>query len=101
MIDPLVEERQRDIPYVQPTQGMGITIKCKDPVGAIKFLDYLIKEDTQRLLQWGILGEHYEVDENASTIARLNSSNSLEILTGFRTSLSALLLQRLPEPGGA
>ncbi len=64
VIDPLVEERQRDIPYVQPTQGMGITINCKDPVGAIKFLDYLIKEDTQRLLQWGIEGVHYEVDEN-------------------------------------
>ncbi len=64
VIDPLVEERQRDIPYVQPTQGMGITINCKDPVGAIKFLDYLIREDTQRLLQWGIEGVHYEVDEN-------------------------------------
>jgi putative aldouronate transport system substrate-binding protein len=64
VIDTLVEERQRDIPYVQPTQGMGITINCKDPVGAIKFLDYLIKEDTQRLIQWGIEGVHYEVDED-------------------------------------
>ena len=64
VIDTLVEERQRDIPYVQPTQGMGITIACDDPVGAIKYLDYLIKEDTQRLIQWGIEGEHYEVDEN-------------------------------------
>jgi len=64
VIDTLVEERQRDIPYVQPTQGMGITVACDDPVGAIKYLDYLIQEDTQRLLQWGIEGEHYEVDEN-------------------------------------
>lgn len=64
VIDTLVEEYQLDIPYVQPTQGMGITTSCKDPVAAIKYLDYLIKEDTQRLIQWGIEGEHYLVDED-------------------------------------
>ncbi|NMB39182.1 MAG: extracellular solute-binding protein [Firmicutes bacterium] len=64
VIDDLVEEYQRDTPYIQSTQGMGITVSCKDPVGAIKYLDYLIKEDTQRLINWGIEGVHYEVDEN-------------------------------------
>lgn len=43
---------------------MAITTACKDPVGAIKFLDYLIREETQFLIQWGIKGVHYEVDEN-------------------------------------
>jgi len=62
--DPIVEEHVRDKPYVQTTQGMGITTACEDPVAAIKYLDYLVKEETQHLLQWGIEGEHYHVDED-------------------------------------
>lgn len=64
VLDEIVEEFQRDAPYIQATQGMAITTACKDPVGAIKFLDYLIREETQFLIQWGIKGVHYEVDEN-------------------------------------
>ena len=64
VIDETIEEYQHDIPYIQSTQGMAITKDCKDPVGAIKYLDYLIREETQRLIQWGIKGTHYEVDKN-------------------------------------
>ncbi|AZO96252.1 extracellular solute-binding protein [Halocella sp. SP3-1] len=60
--DEAVEEFVRDTPYVQTTQGMGITTACEDPVAAIKYLDYLVGH--QILIQWGIKGEHYEVDEN-------------------------------------
>lgn len=62
--DPIVEEHVRDKPYVQTTQGMGITTAAEDPVAAIKYLDYLVKEETQHLLQWGIEGEHYHVDDD-------------------------------------
>jgi len=60
--DEIVQEFMRDTPYIQTTQGMGITVNCEDPVTAIKYLDYLIANQT--LIQWGIEGEHYEVDEN-------------------------------------
>ena len=59
-----MEEYQRDTPYIQATQGLSITNACKYPVGAIKFLDYLNREETQQLIQWGVKGQHYEVDEN-------------------------------------
>lgn len=62
VFDEGIEEFMRDTPYVQQTQGMGITISCKDPVTAIKYFDYLVANQT--LIQWGIEGEHYEVDEN-------------------------------------
>ncbi|MEC9490671.1 MAG: extracellular solute-binding protein [Halanaerobiales bacterium] len=62
--DPIVEEHIRDKPYVQTTQGMGITTACEDPVAAIKYLDYLVSIKTQHLIQWGIKGKHYQVDEN-------------------------------------
>ncbi|HLV09217.1 MAG TPA: extracellular solute-binding protein, partial [Halanaerobiales bacterium] len=62
VFDETVEEFMRDTPYIQYTQGMGITTNCDDPVAAIKYLDYLIAEQT--MIQWGIQGEHYEVDED-------------------------------------
>lgn len=44
--------------------GVGITKACKDPVRAIKFLDYLCSEEGQILLNWGIEGINYYVDED-------------------------------------
>ena len=44
--------------------GVGITTSCKDPVAAIKFLDYLCSDEGQVLINWGIEGVNYEIDEN-------------------------------------
>ncbi|MFB3169546.1 ABC transporter substrate-binding protein [Neobacillus sp. 179-C4.2 HS] len=48
--------------------GIGITVDCEDPVRAIKFLDYLVKEETQIMLNWGIEGEHYEIVDGKRVI---------------------------------
>ncbi|MBN2533266.1 MAG: ABC transporter substrate-binding protein [Spirochaetales bacterium] len=44
-----------------PGWGIGITTKCKYPVRAIKFLDWLCTEEAQVLRHWGIEGEHWEI----------------------------------------
>ena len=44
-------------------QGVGITTACKDPVAAIKYLDYLCSDEGQVLVNWGIEGTNYFVDE--------------------------------------
>ncbi|WP_407074317.1 ABC transporter substrate-binding protein [Paenibacillus lacisoli] len=41
--------------------GIGITTSCKDPVRAIKFLDFLASEKGQILRNWGIEGKHYNL----------------------------------------
>jgi putative aldouronate transport system substrate-binding protein len=41
--------------------GISITKNCKDPVRAMKFLDYMASEKTQIMLNWGIEGTHYQV----------------------------------------
>lgn len=43
--------------------GTGISVNCKDPVRAIKFLDFLASEEGQILINWGIEDEHYYYDE--------------------------------------
>lgn len=44
--------------------GVGITTACKDPVRAIKFLDWICSDEAQVLLNWGIKDVNYFIDEN-------------------------------------
>ena len=44
--------------------GIAISSSCKDPVRAIKFLDYICSDEGAVLYRWGIEGENYELDEN-------------------------------------
>ena len=44
--------------------GIGITKSCKDPVRAIKFLDYICSDEGQILYHWGVKGVNYFEDED-------------------------------------
>lgn len=44
--------------------GIGITKSCKDPVRAVRFLDWLCSDEAQILLNWGIEDVDYYYDEN-------------------------------------
>lgn len=43
--------------------GVGITTSCKDPVAAIRFLDFLCSDEGQVLNKWGIEGTNYFLDD--------------------------------------
>lgn len=43
--------------------GVGITTSCKDPVAAIKFIDFLCSDEGQVLTKWGIEGVNYFIDD--------------------------------------
>lgn len=51
--------------YQGLTVGWGIAISkdCKDPVAAIKFIDYMCSDEGMVLRHWGIEGVNYEIDE--------------------------------------
>lgn len=42
--------------------GISISKECKDPVRAIKFLDWMASDEGQVLVNWGIEGKQYTVD---------------------------------------
>ncbi|KAF9127319.1 hypothetical protein BGX30_014850 [Mortierella sp. GBA39] len=48
--------------------GIGITNNCKDPVRAIKFMDWLASDEGQVLINWGIEGKHYNVEDGKRVI---------------------------------
>ncbi len=43
--------------------GVGISNSCKDPVAAIKFIDFLCSDEGQVLNKWGIKDVNYFVDD--------------------------------------
>ncbi|MFA9557698.1 ABC transporter substrate-binding protein [Evansella sp. AB-rgal1] len=48
------------------TWGIGITVDNPDPVRAIKFLDWMASDEAQILNNWGIEGEHYQLDDDGN-----------------------------------
>ena len=45
-------------------QGVGITTSCENPEAAIKYLDYICSDEGQVLVNWGIEGTNYLVNED-------------------------------------
>ncbi len=48
--------------------GIGISVDCKDPVAAFKFLDWMASDEAQVLNNWGIEGVNYEVVDQVRVI---------------------------------
>nr|WP_028530769.1 ABC transporter substrate-binding protein [Paenibacillus sp. HW567] len=48
--------------------GISISTSCKDPVRAIKFLDWLSSDEGQVLRNWGIEGKQYNVENGKRII---------------------------------
>ena len=43
--------------------GYGISSTCKDPKRAFEFLDWIASDEAQVLLNWGIEGTHYKIND--------------------------------------
>lgn len=56
--------RNRPLPNLQ--RGFGISVKAKDPVRIIRFMNAQMEEDAQRILQWGFEGEDWFWDEDGA-----------------------------------
>lgn len=69
--------------------GISITTACKDPVRAIKFIDWLASDEGQVLRNWGIEGKHYNVEDGVRVIPedvlnrKVNDKNNFSKETGI------------------
>lgn len=60
--DPGIKDYYMDRTVLNLNCGFGITVKCKEPVRFLKFLDTLLTEKWQKILGWGIPEEDYKID---------------------------------------
>jgi len=99
---PLVLDSSYKYADLQPTvytggYGVGISTSCKDPVAAIKFLDWMCSDEAQILARWGIEGVNYEVvnGKRAYTKETFESSKN-DVDFGTKTGIG---IYNWPWPG--
>lgn len=69
--------------------GIAITTACKDPVRLIKFLDWLASDEGQVLMNWGIEGKHYNVENGVRVVPqeiqdrKVNDANNFNKESGI------------------
>lgn len=85
--------------------GIAITTENPDPVRTIKFLDWLASDEGQVLINWGIEGKHYTVDENGTRVVdptvkerKVSDANNLAKETGL-ASVGSLYTALAPHYG--
>ena len=59
VFDKSVRPWYRNRPLPNLDRGYGITVKAKDPVRILKFMDAQLSEEWQKTFQWGIQGQDY------------------------------------------
>lgn len=60
VFDKSIKPHYRDLPVPNLGRGVGISVKAKDPVRIMKFINDLLSEEVQRTLEWGIEGEDWQ-----------------------------------------
>lgn len=63
-IDEGISEQYHNSSAIDVSNGVGISVSCKDVEGAMKFLNDLLDKDIMILRFWGIEGVDYMVDDN-------------------------------------
>lgn len=63
-IDAGIEEHWHSNSALDTSNGVGITVSCKDPEGAMQFLNDLLEPEILTLRNWGMEGEDYLVGDD-------------------------------------
>jgi len=56
----------QDFPVLNINQGFGISVKCKDPQGVVNLFETFMSDDWQKVFQWGIEGQDYQVNSDGT-----------------------------------
>ena len=70
--------------------AIGITNNCKNPEAAMKLIDFLVSEEGQYLMLWGIEGKHWDmvdgkhVPKPEMVEGFLTDSDKIKLETGVR-----------------
>ena len=80
--------------------GIVLSSSISDPVRAIEFLDWIIDEDVQRFLSWGILDEHYSYDNNGRLTRTVQQRELQSDEVWVNNNTGRLLLEFMPKMSG-
>ena len=64
VVDESVQPKYRAVTALNVSNGIGVSVSCKDVDGALQFLNDLLDEEIMKLRSWGEEGVDYEVGED-------------------------------------
>lgn len=106
-LSPDMKTRVNQVSAFSGGWGIGITKDCKDPIRAIKFLDFLASDEGQVLNNWGVEGKQYVVENGKRVIPKevlnqkVNHANAFYKETGVGSyGFSLRYADGMKDPGG-
>ena len=70
-----IEEHYLNGSVMNKDRGVGITVNCKDPMRLIKFMDAMLSDEWQKILNWGFEGEDYYVENGRMLMTKEQYEN--------------------------
>ncbi|PYI52167.1 extracellular solute-binding protein [Paenibacillus flagellatus] len=82
--------------FTNPVQATAfVNAQAKNPDAVVKFIDFLVRQDTVNTLRWGIEGEHWKTGKNGcpERIDAEKSKNEVNWTTDY-TMMSSIILDK-------
>ncbi|WP_027091355.1 ABC transporter substrate-binding protein [Cohnella thermotolerans] len=98
--DDTIRDYYLDRPALNLQNGFGISVDAKDPVRILKFLDTLLDEKWSKVLNWGIEGEDYLVDDKGKFYRTPEMRNQQEDVTWKQANRASSFLTYVPKIEG-
>ncbi len=100
VFDNTIKPHWRDQPLPNLQRGWGISIKAKDPIRIIKFLDEQLDPAWQKVFAWGLEGVDYSYDKDGQPVCTPEQRAQFDDVTWKLHNLPEIWYQEAPKLEG-
>ncbi len=95
-----IEEHYLNGTVMNKDRGFGISVTCKYPERLVQMFETLLSDEWQTILQWGIEGEDYYIDENGRMNMTAEQFANLSNSEWKRANKAAAIWESCPKKQG-
>ena len=96
----VIEEHYQNGTVMNRDRGFGISVSCDNPERMVQLFDTLLSDEWQTILQWGIAGEDYTVDENGRMVMTAEQYSNLNNPEWRLANMADAIFQSSPKKQG-
>ena len=96
----IIQEHYLNGSDMNKDRGFGISVSCEDPARMVQLFDTLLSDEWQTILQWGIEGVDYTVDENGRMVMTQEQYSHLSSEEWRLANKADVLLNSIPKKQG-
>ncbi len=96
----VIEEQYLNGSVPNKERGFGISINCKYPERMINLFENMLSDEWQILMQWGVEGEDYTIDENGRMVMTVDQYNNRADAQWMRANGAKAIWESMPKKQG-